>query len=158
GLRPRLCWATATTTSATSRQPRTWIWSRRCLRWKRCWTRSATGGRTGSQTATSIAARSTSWSRMPWRRWRSRRKASSLLVWRRHPARDLRAGVEAELVQDAANVALHRALGYEQAGADLLVAQALGDQPCDLLLSLAQRPRRPTLISLDGSGGRFAEG
>src|SRR5215471_8071620 len=124
----------------------------------RCWTRTATGGRTGSQTATSIAAMSIAWSRMPWRRWRSRRRASRLLVWRGQPAGDLGAGVEAELVQNAADVALHGALRYEQAGPDLLVAQALGDQPCDLLFSLAQQPGRPNLRRIDGSGVRITEG
>src|SRR5215469_14025661 len=44
------------------------------------------------------------------------------------PARDLGARVEAELVQDAAHVAVDGALGDEQARADLLVAQAVGDQ------------------------------
>src|SRR5215470_8547871 len=74
-----------------------------------------------------------------------------LLVWRGHPAGDMGAGVEAELVQDAANVALDGTLGYEQAGTDLLVAQAVGDQPGDLLFSLAEQPRRPRLRRLDGS-------
>jgi len=35
-------------------------------------------------------------------------------------------------------VAVHRALGDEEARADLLVAQAVGDEPCDIRLSLSE--------------------
>src|ERR1700674_2380889 len=67
-------------------------------------------------------------------------KEAPLLIRRRHPGGDLGAGVEPQLVQDAANVAANGALGYEQARSDLLVAQALGDQPCDLCFPLAEQP------------------
>src|SRR6266516_1427629 len=61
---------------------------------------------------------------------------------RGHPGVDLGPRVEAELVQDAADVAVDGALGYEQARSDLLVGQAVGDQPCDVGLPLPERPRR----------------
>ena len=48
------------------------------------------------------------------------------------PAGDLDAGVDAEAVEDFGHVRLDGALGQEQAGADLLVAEALGDEPGDL--------------------------
>ncbi len=48
------------------------------------------------------------------------------------PAGDLDAGVDAEAVEDLGHVRLDGALGQEQAGADLLVAEALGDEPGDL--------------------------
>ncbi len=76
-----------------------------------------------------------------------------LLVWRRHPAGDLGAGVDAKLVQDAADVALHGALGYEQAGPDLLVAQAFSDQLRDLLLPVAQQPLRVEVAHLPAETG-----
>src|SRR5207248_5684931 len=64
-----------------------------------------------------------------------------LLLWGRHPARDLSARVEAELVHDAANVGCDGGLRDEQAPADLPVAQTLGDQLRDLCLPLRQYPR-----------------
>src|SRR5262245_4849824 len=50
------------------------------------------------------------------------------------PAGYLGARVEAKLVEDAADVARDRALGYEESRPDLLVGQALRDQPCDFHL------------------------
>src|SRR5207244_3053660 len=55
-----------------------------------------------------------------------------LLTRRCQPGGDLGPRAEAELVQDAADVAVGGALGYEQAHADLLVGQAVGDQPRDV--------------------------
>src|SRR5579859_6346143 len=51
---------------------------------------------------------------------------------RRHPARDLRARAESELVEDAADMAVDGALRDEQPGADLLVAQTVRDQARDV--------------------------
>jgi hypothetical protein len=50
------------------------------------------------------------------------------MIRRRHPGGDLGSRAKAELVQDAADVAVDGALGYEQARSDLLVGQAVGDQ------------------------------
>jgi len=54
------------------------------------------------------------------------------LLRRCHPGGDLGSRIEAELVQDAADVAVDGALGDEQACPDLLVGQAVGDQLRDL--------------------------
>lgn len=35
-------------------------------------------------------------------------------------------------------MAVHGSLGYEQARADLLVAQPVGDEPCDIRLSFSE--------------------
>src|SRR2546423_5172133 len=68
----------------------------------------------------------------------------------RVPGGDLGAAGEAELDEDVLDVALHGSLGEHQAGGDLLVGQALGDQPGDLALAAGQsRPRR----RLGGGGG-----
>ena len=48
--------------------------------------------------------------------------ARPLLARRRHPGCDLDTRVEAQLVQDAAHVAVDGVLGDEQAGPNLLVA------------------------------------
>src|SRR3984893_17405042 len=61
------------------------------------------------------------------------------LLIRRHPACDLGARVKAELVQDAADVAVDGALRYEQPGSDLLVAQPFRDQPGDVSLTRPER-------------------
>src|SRR5436190_20125803 len=72
----------------------------------------------------------------------------SFLAWygglrvRDYPGGDLGPGAEAELVQDAADVAVDGALGDEQPRADLLVGQAVGDQPGDVRLARAERPGR----------------
>src|SRR5438094_5062267 len=72
----------------------------------------------------------------------------SFLAWygglrvRDYPGGDLGPGAEAELVQDAADVAVDGALGDEQPRADLLVGQAVGDQPGDIRLARAERPGR----------------
>jgi hypothetical protein len=55
---------------------------------------------------------------------------------RRDPAGDLRSSVDPELVKDAAHVAVHCALGDEEARADLLVAQAVGDKPPSVATNL----------------------
>src|SRR5256885_15451409 len=67
----------------------------------------------------------------------------------RDPAGDLGPGVEAELVEDAADVAVHGALGNEQACPDLLVAQALGDQPSHVGLP----PPEPAKGAVAGAAG-----
>ena len=54
-----------------------------------------------------------------------------LVARRRHPRGNLGARVKAQLVQDAADVRGHGALGDEQPSPDLLVAQSLGDEPGD---------------------------
>src|SRR2546423_11193650 len=56
----------------------------------------------------------------------------------RVPGGDLGAAGEAELDEDVLHVALHGSLGEHQAGGDLLVGQALGDQPGDLALAAGQ--------------------
>src|SRR5262249_61285235 len=48
------------------------------------------------------------------------------------------ARIEAQLVEDAADVAGHRALGYEESRPDLLIGQALGDQQGDLRFPLSE--------------------
>jgi hypothetical protein len=63
---------------------------------------------------------------------------AGLAIRRRDPSSDLRAGVEAELVQGVADVTLHRALRDEQPRADLLVAQTVGDEPSDVDFSLSE--------------------
>jgi hypothetical protein len=57
-----------------------------------------------------------------------------------HPGGDLGSRVKAELVQDAAEVAVDGALGDEQAGSDLPVGQAISDQPRDFGFSLPEQP------------------
>jgi len=64
-----------------------------------------------------------------------------------HPGSDLGAGVDAELVQDAADVAVHGALGDEQPRPDLLVGQALGDQPRDVGLPASLASRAPSVAA-----------
>src|SRR2546421_12433685 len=73
----------------------------------------------------------------------------------RDPAGDLGPGVEAELVQDAADVAVHGALGNEQACPDLLVAQAFGDQPSHVGLPPPE-PAKGAVAGLAGSRGSLA--
>src|SRR5215831_3660176 len=63
----------------------------------------------------------------------------ALLTRRCDPGGDLGPRAEAELVQDAADVAVNGALGDEQARPDLSVGQAVGDQPRDLVFPLAER-------------------
>src|SRR5437773_3809685 len=93
----------------------------------------------------------------------------SFLAWygglrvRDYPGGDLGPGAEAELVQDAADVAVDGALGDEQPRADLLVGQAVSDQPRDIRLARAERPghgqaragRGPVAVGL---GRGLAEG
>src|SRR5262245_24996336 len=55
------------------------------------------------------------------------------------PGGDLGARAETQLVEDATHVTVHSVLRDEQPSTDLLVAQALGDQPRDLALALAER-------------------
>ena len=64
-----------------------------------------------------------------------------LLIRRCHPGGDLGSRVKAELVQDAADVAVDGPLGYEQARSDLPVGQTIGDQPRDVGFSLPEQPR-----------------
>jgi hypothetical protein len=61
------------------------------------------------------------------------------VIWRGHPARDLRPRVEAQLVQHAADVVFDRSLGYEEARPNLFVAQTVGDQARNLHLSPGER-------------------
>src|SRR5262249_26824122 len=70
--------------------------------------------------------------------------ATSVRDWRHRgsdPICDLRTRVEAELVEDAAHVTLHGALRDEEAGANLFVAEAFGDQPGNIRFPLAQQRR-----------------
>src|SRR5215471_6129108 len=71
---------------------------------------------------------------------------------RRDPARDLGPRVEPELVPDAADMGVDRALGDEQTRSDLLVAQAVRNQPSDVGLPLPQRPRTRAIRRRDGIG------
>jgi hypothetical protein len=63
-----------------------------------------------------------------------------LLIGGREPGGDLSAGVESELVQDAADVAVDRAFGDEEVSSDLLVASAIGHQSCDICLTPPEKP------------------
>src|SRR5215471_10277821 len=71
---------------------------------------------------------------------RGTRRGNPSLIRRRHPGGDLGAGVDAELVQDVPDVAVHGALGDEQPRPDLLVGQAFSDQPRDIGLPLGEQP------------------
>src|SRR2546430_4196031 len=79
---------------------------------------------------------------MPWQgAWNcgtSARCTPGSVTARRHPGGDLGTRVEPELVQDVADMAVDGVLGDVEARADLLVAQALGDQPGDLCLPLPE--------------------
>ena len=55
------------------------------------------------------------------------------------PACDLGSGVEPELVQNAANVAVDGTLRDEKARPDLLVAESVGDEQRDLSLSFREQ-------------------
>src|SRR5712692_7057470 len=72
-------------------------------------------------------------------------------VARCDPARYLRARVEAELVEDGADVAVHGPLGQEQLRCDLPVAQSLRDQLRHLELTRAE-------LVAGTVGGRLARG
>ena len=72
---------------------------------------------------------------------RALRSREQLLIRRCYPCGDLGARAETELIENAADVAVDRALGYEQAGSDLLVGQAIGDQPRDFGFSFPEWPR-----------------
>src|SRR5437773_8895023 len=82
----------------------------------------------------------------------------SFLAWygglrvRDYPGGDLGPGAEAELVQDAADVAVDGALGDEQPRADLLVRQAVGDQSRDIRLTRTDRRGRARAGRLPGGG------
>src|SRR5438309_363514 len=65
--------------------------------------------------------------------------APTIPARRHHPARDLGARVEAELVEDVAHVAVDGALRNEQPRPDLLVAQPFQDKPGDLGLALSEQ-------------------
>ncbi|GAA4622743.1 hypothetical protein GCM10023196_016150 [Actinoallomurus vinaceus] len=67
------------------------------------------------------------------------------MIRRRHPTCDLGARVEAELVQDVANVALDGAFGYEQTRADLFVGQALSQESRDIGLALPEYSGAPMI-------------
>src|SRR5712692_11639367 len=69
------------------------------------------------------------------------RRTSTLLIRRRDPGGNLGARVDPQLVQDAADVAVDGAFGDEKTRSDLLVAQALGDQPRDLRFTLREQSR-----------------
>jgi hypothetical protein len=78
--------------------------------------------------------------RAAWVSKRARRARGGLRspVLCHRPAGDLGSRGEAELGQDVAYMTLHRALGDEQPGADLLVAQAFGHEPRDIGFALAE--------------------
>src|SRR5438132_3569059 len=75
-----------------------------------------------------------------------------------HPSGDLGSGVEPQLVQDAADMAVDGALRDEQARSDLLVAQAVSDQSRDLDLSFGEQSRSYVVSSRLGGGVWFTEG
>src|SRR5215472_12269728 len=85
------------------------------------------------------------------------RRGNASALRRRHPGGDLGAGVDAELVQDAPDMAVHGALGDEQPRPDLLVGQALSDQPRDVGLPLGKRPRPGAIRSAGLPRGGPAE-
>src|SRR5262250_207800 len=81
--------------------------------------------------------------------------ASTLLgIGRCHPRGDLRARAEPELVEDAADVAVDGVFGDEQAGAYLLVAQAVGAEASHLGFPFGQRGGSPIFRCRRGAGGR----
>src|SRR5215471_5343248 len=79
------------------------------------------------------------------------------MIGRRDPGGDLRARIESELVQDALDVAVDGPLRNEEPGTDLLVAESLRDQPCDVHLSLAKQARGGSIGSSERRRGLFAE-
>src|ERR1700730_1144710 len=64
-----------------------------------------------------------------------------LQIRRCHPGGDLGSRVDAELVQDAADMAVDGSFGYEKTRSDLFVGQAVGDQPRDIGFSVPEQPR-----------------
>src|SRR5699024_7409938 len=71
-------------------------------------------------------------------------------AWCGDPARDLRARVEAELVENVPHVGRHGPLRDEKTPADLLVTEALGDELRDFRLALGEY----AVIGLLSSGDR----
>jgi hypothetical protein len=77
-----------------------------------------------------------------------RRPAHLVIAWSEDPdiddvvldgiGRCCRAGVDAELVEDVADVAMHRSFAHEQLDRDRVVRPASGEQPQHLELACAQ--------------------
>src|SRR5438093_1518898 len=75
------------------------------------------------------------------------RSGSVLRPALRHERGRLGAAGEAELVQDAAHVVLHRLLGEEERGPDLAVGLPFGEVPEDLALLIRERRDRRILVA-----------
>src|SRR5688500_2234625 len=76
---------------------------------------------------------------------------------RRSPGGYLGAAAEAELAQDVVDVGFGGALGDDQSGGDVLVAQPLGDKVRDLLFAAGQG-RRGVPVRCRAGLSRLVEG